>query len=182
MMRTTTGAALALVIGFGLVPQTARAQDPTDTEIAAIVVAANAADSANGELALNRATEPKVREFARQMVEAHTAVNQAAVQLVTELGVTPQPNGTSRGIANGQAAERQELEKLTGLRFDRAYIANEVAYHEAVLNAMDHVLIPGAENERLRQTLKDVRPAFVAHLEQAKQIQTELGGRERASM
>jgi putative membrane protein len=51
----------------------------------------------------------------------------------------------------------------------------EVAYHQAVLDALDGLLIPTSSNADLRKLLVDVRPAFAAHLEHAKQIRTRLG-------
>jgi putative membrane protein len=50
-----------------------------------------------------------------------------------------------------------------------------VEYHQTVLDAMDKTLIPSAKNEELKALLEKVRPAFVAHLEHAKKIQSELG-------
>ena len=58
-----------------------------------------------------------------------------------------------------------------GAAFDKAYIAQEVTYHEAVLAAVDKTLIPSAQNAELKALLVKVRPAFVAHLEHAKQVQ-----------
>ena len=66
------------------------------------------------------------------------------------------------------------LKSLTGAAFDKAYIDHEVAYHQAVLDALDKTLIPGASNAELKALLVKVRPAFVAHLEHAKTIQASL--------
>ncbi len=67
------------------------------------------------------------------------------------------------------------LAKKSGADFDRAYIANEVAYHTTVLGAVDSALIPGASNAELKALLVSVRPAFVAHLEHAKRLSASLG-------
>jgi putative membrane protein len=48
-----------------------------------------------------------------------------------------------------------------------------VAYHQAVLQAVDKTLIPSAQNAELKALIK-VRPAFVAHLEHAKKTQAAL--------
>ena len=169
--------AFAALAGFALTaPAFVQAQDVSDADIAAIVVAANQADIDNGELAVEKASNDRVRAFGQQMIEAHTAVNESAARLVADLGVTPTPNDISRSIADGQATERAKLGKLSGAAFDRAYIDNEIAYHEAVIDAVKNVLIPGATNDRLKQTLIDVSPAFVSHLEQARSIGRELGG------
>jgi putative membrane protein len=44
-----------------------------------------------------------------------------------------------------------------------------------VLDAVDKTLIPSATNAELKALLVKVRPAFVAHLEHAKQVQASLG-------
>ena len=51
----------------------------------------------------------------------------------------------------------------------------EVAFHQAVLDAVDQTLIPSAQNAELKDLLVKVRPAFVAHLERAKSIRSSLG-------
>lgn len=158
------------------------APELSDANIAAVVVAANQADIDNGELALEKGTHERVRAFGQQMITAHTRVNQAAGELLEELGVTPESNPVSRSIAEGQAAERDRLEDLEGEAFDRAYIANEIAYHEAVIDAVKKVLIPSAQNAQLKQTLIDVSPAFVSHLEQARSIHEEITGEDMGKM
>jgi len=44
-----------------------------------------------------------------------------------------------------------------------------------VIDAIDKTLIPGAQNADLKALLVKVRPAFVAHLEHAKQLQSTVG-------
>ena len=67
------------------------------------------------------------------------------------------------------------LKKLKGGQFDKAYIDHEVAYHQQVLDAIDKVLVPSAQNQELKDLIVKVRPAFVAHLEHAKHVQADLG-------
>ncbi len=69
------------------------------------------------------------------------------------------------------------LRKLSGAAFDKAYVDHEVAYHQAVLDAVDKTLIPSAKNAELKALLVKVRPAFVAHLEHAKMLQASLSQR-----
>src|SRR6185312_2727065 len=149
---------------------------PTDPQIAAIVVTANQVDIDAGKLAESKATNQEVKAFARQMVTDHTGVNKAATALVTRLKVTPEENATSRSLKSGGDANIQHLKALEGAAFDRAYIDNEVTYHQSVLDALDHTLIPGAKNAELKALLVKVRPAFEAHLAHAKQIQSTLRG------
>ncbi|HEX9935617.1 MAG TPA: DUF4142 domain-containing protein [Longimicrobium sp.] len=148
----------------------------TDPQIAAIVVAANAVDSAGGEMAQQKGTHARVKEFAQRMVTDHGGVNKQAVALVQRLGVTPEESATSRQLTQGGEQARQQLSGLSGTAFDRGYIDNEVEYHQTVLQAIDATLIPNAQNAELKALLQQVRPAVQAHLEMARAIQTELQG------
>jgi len=67
------------------------------------------------------------------------------------------------------------LKKLKGAEFDRAYVDHEVEYHQQVVDAIDKTLLPNAKNAELKDLITKVRPAIVAHLEHAKQIQAKLG-------
>jgi putative membrane protein len=162
--------ALALTTAV-LLAAPASAQDINDAQIAAIVVTANQVDIDAGALAARVSTNAEVKKFANQMVTDHTGVNKAAVELVTKLMVTPQENSTSQSLKEGGRKNIEKLKTLSGAAFDKAYVDNEVAYHSAVLAAVDSVLIPGAKNAELKALLVKVRPAFVAHLEHAKHLQ-----------
>ncbi len=147
---------------------------PNDAQIAAIVVAANQVDINAGKLAKSKAQSQAVKDFAQQMVTDHTGVNQSATQLVQKLHVTPEDNSTSKSLEQGGEDNLAKLRNLSGSAFDKAYIDHEVAYHQQVLDALDKTLIPNAQNAELKALLVKVRPAFVAHLDHAKQIQSTL--------
>jgi putative membrane protein len=160
-----------LVLGLGTA---AHAAAPNDAQIAAIVVAANTVDINAGKQAESKAGDKEVRAFARRMVADHTGVNQQAVALVKKLNVTPQANDTSNTLTQDGAATLARLRGMSGKAFDKAYVDNEVAYHQTVLDALDKTLIPSASNSELKGLLVKVRPAFVEHLEHAKHIQAQL--------
>lgn len=146
----------------------------TDPQIAAIVVAANQVDIDAGRFAAKKSANAEVKTFAETMVTDHSAVNKSAVDLVTKLKVAPEENDTSRALQAGGEKNLSALRGLEGKDFDRAYVDHEVAYHEQVLQALDSVLIPNAQNNELKALLVKVRPAFVAHLEHARHLQASL--------
>jgi putative membrane protein len=152
----------------------AQSAGPTDPQIAAIVVAANQVDIDAGKLAESKAADKEVKAFAKRMVTDHTGVNKQAVALVTKLNVKPEENDTSRSLKSSGEETLKKLKGLKGAEFDKAYVDNEVAYHQTVLDAVDKTLIPSAKNAELKDLLVKVRPAFVAHLDHAKQIQSSL--------
>jgi len=153
----------------------AQGAGPTDPQIAHIVVTANQVDIDAGKLAESKGNSKEVRDFGKMMVTDHSGVNKQAVELVTKLKVKPEDNPTSQSLKSGGAENVKKLEGLKGAAFDKAYIDHEVAYHQQVLDAVDKTLIPNAKNEELKALIVKVRPAFVAHLEHAKQIQSKLG-------
>ena len=167
---------LSMITAFvlGLSVGGASAQGITDAQIAHIVVTANQVDIDAGKLAATMAASPEVKKFGELMVTDHTGVNKSAVELATKLKVTPADNPTSQSLKAGGEKNLATLKGLKGSAFDRAYVDNEVAYHQAVLDAVDKTLIPGATNAELKALLVKVRPAFVAHLEHAKKLQASL--------
>lgn len=155
----------------------ASAQGVTDAQIAHIVVTANQIDIDAGKLAKTQSTNAEVKKFADTMVTDHTGVNKSATELVTKLKVTPEDNPTSQSLKKDADTNLKKLKGLSGAAFDKAYVDNEVAYHQAVIDALDKTLIPGAKNAELKALLVKVRPAFVSHLEHAKHLQSSLGGK-----
>jgi len=164
-----------LIAGASLIAaSTVSAQSINDAQIASIVVTANQVDIDAGKLAESKSASKEVKDFAQRMVTDHTGVNKSATELVTKLKVKPEENPTSTSLKKGGEDTRKRLQGLKGVEFDKAYIDNEVTYHQTVLDAVDKTLIPNAKNEELKALLVKVRPAFVAHLEHAKQIQSSL--------
>jgi putative membrane protein len=147
---------------------------PNDAQIAGIVVAANTVDINAGTLAKSKATDKQVKDFAQHMITDHTGSNKQAVALVKKLKVTPEGSDTSKKLKSDGAATEAKLKGMKGAEFDKAYIDNEVAYHQVVLDAMDKTLIPDAKNEELKDLLEKTRPVIADHLQMAKQIQASM--------
>ena len=164
----------AFVCAAAAAAAVAAAEGPTDAQIAAIVVTANQVDIDAGKLAESKGSNAEVKAFGKQMVTDHTGVNKQASDLVTKLGVKPEDNPTAQSLKSGGADNVKKLSGLSGAAFDNAYVEHEVAYHQQVLDAVDHTLIPNAKNAELKALLVKVRPAFVAHLEHAKHLQALL--------
>ena len=146
-----------------------------DAQIAHIAVTADAIDSAAGKYALEKGSSKAVKDFAQTMVNDHSAVNRQAVALATKLGVTPEDNDVSHQLTDGADQAHTTLTGLTGAAFDKAYMDREIAYHQAVLDALDSTLIPATQNAELKALLVAVRPNFVAHLARAKSVRSGLG-------
>ncbi|MGE8545883.1 MAG: DUF4142 domain-containing protein [Alcaligenes sp.] len=173
MLIRTTLAAL-LMGALGLVLPVHAAEKLTDPQIAHIAYTAGDLDVQAARQALDKTRNPDVREFAQTMERDHLAVNQQALALLKELGVTAQDNPTSQALAKEAADHRAALGKLDGAAFDKAYVQNEVAYHKQVNAALESTLIPGAHNPKLKSLLETGLKLFQGHQQHAEHLAGKL--------
>lgn len=164
--------AAAALISSG--PGAAVAPQISDAQIAHIAYTAGQLDVDAAKLALERSADANVRAFAETMVRDHEAVNKQALALVTRLGVTPETNSTSAGLTSDAVAARQQLARLNGKAFDRAYAEREAAYHAAVNKALSDTLIPAAQNSELKELLRQGLTLFQAHQQHAEALAKSL--------
>lgn len=149
----------------------AMAQDnPTDPQIAHIAYSAGVIDIEAAKLALTKTQNPEIKAFAESMQRDHEAVNEMALALVKKLNVTPEDNATSQALAKAAEEKRTELSALDGAAFDKAYIDNEVAYHQQVNSALETLLIPSAENAELKSLLETGLKLFQGHQQHAEHV------------
>jgi putative membrane protein len=168
---------IAAVAALCLLPGVAFAQGgakPTDAQIAHIAYTAGELDIEAGKQALTITKNKAVKEFAESMVRDHTAVNKQALDLVKKLGVKPEDNDTSKALTKAAAEKRASLAKLSGSAFDKAYVANEIAYHKTVNSALETTLIPSANNAELKSLLQTGLKLFQGHEQHAEHVASEL--------
>ena len=163
-------AALSLLTGSAL----AQGAKPTDSQIAHIAYTAGVIDIAAAKQAVSKASNKDVKAFAEDMVRDHEAVNKQALDLVKKLKVTPEDNDTSKTLSKQAADKLAELAKLKGADYDKAYVANEVAYHKAVNGALETLLIPSASNAELKSLLQTGLKIFQGHQQHAEHVAAEL--------
>jgi putative membrane protein len=152
----------------------AQSAKPNDAQIAHIAYTAGQIDIQAAQLALKKSKNKDVRSFAENMVHDHKAVNDKALALVKKLKVKPQDNPTSKALLKQAKAKQAELSKLKGAAFDRAYAANEVAFHKTVDGALENTLIPSASNPELKDLLSTGLKIFQGHEQHAEHVVQEL--------
>ena len=168
---TTTALAAFTTVHAQTAPTAA---PPNDAQIAQIVLTADSVDVDYGNLAVKKTNDAEVKAFAETMIRDHTAVNAKATALAKKLGMTPEASESSKSLKSDGEKEMAKLKTMHGAEFDKAYINNEVAYHESVIDALDKVLLPNAKNAELKSLLESGRPIFVSHLSHAKELQASL--------
>lgn len=163
-------ALFATFLAFGMAGAAVAADVPTNPQIAHIAYTAGQIDIAAAEQAIKKSKNQDIIDFANQMAADHKAVNDQAVALVTKLSVTPEDNPTSQALSNAAADKLAELDKLDGAAFDKAYIDNEIAYHETVNAALSTLLIPAAQNAELKALLETGLTLFTEHQNHAEMV------------
>ena len=163
-------AASCVAIALLAVPRAAQAQaakldDPT---IVAIFDAANTWDIETGNLARKRGTTKDIRNFGAMLVHDHTEVRKQGRALAKKLHVTPTPP-KDFGMAKDHAAAMKSLRSVSGKAFDKAFLTHEVAYHKAVIDAINTTLMPALKNQEVKDLVTKVAPAFKAHQDAAQQ-------------
>ena len=166
---TLIGATL-LIAPRPVVAQSAKFDDPT---IIANFDAANSWDMETGALAAKKGTTKEVRDFGSMLVRDHGVVRQQGRDLVKKLGVHPTPP-KDFAMAKDHATALHTLRSARGRAFDRAFLEHEVAYHKAVIDAINSSLLPSLKNEEARALVTKVAPAFQAHMAAAQNLLDKL--------
>ena len=143
----------------------------SDEEVAHAAVAANQIDIAYAAIAKERSKDADILKFAETMTNDHNAVINQASALVKKLNVTPKENSVSKKMLADAEQTKKTLRAKSGKAFNKAYIDNEVAYHKAVIGAVEGLLIPETENGELKALLQNLVPALKTHLQHAEMVQ-----------
>lgn len=166
-------AGLALMLATPLA-----AQDKlNDLEMAHVAVTASLIDIRYAHLALALSENPGVRDFAQTMIRDHEAVNAGVASLAAKLGVTAQDNPMSRSLLAGAAKKVEELSRLRGAAFDRAYTKNELAYHESVNGAVERQFIPAIQNAEVKAAFQGALQIFRGHERHAGNLARAVAGK-----
>jgi putative membrane protein len=179
-MRVTAYLASAVALtALTLAPTSANARttrpaamdDPT---ICAIFDAANTWDVETSDIAIKKGSTKEVRDLAMMFSRDHKAVRQQGRDLVKKLNVTPTPPKDFALVADHEQAMKT-LNSTSGKAFDRAYLEHEVAYHKAVIDAINGTLLPATQNAELKDLQVKVAPAFQAHMLAAQKLLDGMG-------
>ncbi len=146
----------------------------TDATIISIFDDANTADIITGRIGATKGHSDEVKALGRMVATDHVHVQNMGRELANKLGVIPVPPDGDQSIIN-LAQVIKTLQSKSGPDFDLEYLMYEIGYHQAVIDAIDNVLLPETENEELRALIIKVRPGFEGHLAATKAAAKKLG-------
>ena len=117
-----------------------------------------------GELAYRKGSDPSVRDFGQQMVQAHGQANNQLVSISSSKGVTPPTKPDP-----GRMAVTEMLAKLSGEQFDQEYVAEQLADHEVSLTLYQAEASGGADPDLKAFAQKNV-PIIQQHIDMLKRL------------
>jgi putative membrane protein len=143
--------------------------NPIDREFLEQAVQSNLTEIELGNLAIQRATNQDVKNYAQMMVTEHTAAhtdlkNRAMAQKWTIRDVLNDENQT----------KRTNLNNLTAADFDRAYMRSQVADHQVTAGKFATQIDQGT-NAELKAYATQYKPGIDQHLIEAQAIVAGLG-------
>jgi len=145
----------------------------SESEVAGILDMANQQEITAGQLAVDRAQNAEVKEFARKMVSEHED-NRNKLEAT---GLRRSRGEASSKMHGKHKTLNSRLGRLEGAAFDRAYMNAMVEEHQMLLDKLDRKMIPAAKTGSLSSHLSATRSAVEAHLEEARRIKASLGTR-----
>lgn len=135
-----------------------------DSEFAVEAANGGMAEVALSKIAEEKATDPKVKEFAKQMVKDHTKANDELMKIATSKNITlpAAPNEEKQKAASDLGAK-------SGSDFDKAYIEQMDKDHQKTVK-----LFEDSRNEvkdpELKAFIDKTLPVIKAHAEHAKSM------------
>jgi len=139
-----------------------------DTKFVHEAAAGGMAEVALGKLAVEKAANPEVKQFAQRMVDDHSKANDELKAFASQKGVTPPAD-----LDPAAKATEARLSKLTGAAFDKAYMADMVKDHDKDVAAFKHASTSAADAD-LKAWAGKTLPTLQEHQTQAKSINAKV--------
>src|SRR5262249_53928264 len=181
-MRTTITALAALALLVLPVSyaaaQTTTTQSPTtqstttssnpDAQFVDEAASGGPAEVELGRLAVQKATNPDVKQFAQRMVNDHGAANAELATMCGGKGITlpTEPEAKDRAI-------RDRLATLSGPAFDREYMTDMLTDHQQAVSDFQREAQNGRDPE-VRAWAAKTLPVLQDHLRMAQTIQSRI--------
>jgi putative membrane protein len=115
----------------------------------------------SSKLAATKAANSNVKQFAQDMVDAHTKTAEQLKSISDNEGIAAElPTEMDRK----HAQMLSELKALSGARFERKYVELQIAAHKDAVKLFDTYAAKG-KNAAFKQFAADTAPVIKAHLD-----------------
>lgn len=119
-----------------------------------------------GQLAVQKAANPRVKAFGQQMVDDHSKANDQLKQIASQDNMT-----LPQSLDPKDQALMNKLQNETGDKFDHDYVRAMVKDHEQDVKQFRKEANNG-KNDRVKEFASQTLPTLEQHLARAKQLET----------
>lgn len=159
MMMTPGGTSQSPMMAPNAASQAA--VSPLDREFMVMAAHSDQFEIQSSQLALQKTTNPQVREYAQMMIQQHTQSSQLLAQIAAERGVT-----LPTAPAPFDQAVIEQLAQLSGAEFDRAYMEAQANGHLKTTTIYQTEIGQGQDQE-VRAFAAQLLPAVQQHFQVA---------------
>jgi putative membrane protein len=136
----------------------------SDEEFAQKAATGGQAEVQLGQLASEKATNPKVKEFAQRMVSDHGQANQQLQQIASNKKLD-----LPKMLPTEAQEEQDKLSKMSGAQFDKEYMRFMVEDHQKDVKEFQQAQSQISDND-LKQFASQTLPIIQDHLRMAQQL------------
>ena len=144
----------------------ALAPTPTGQDFADKAAKSDAFEIAAAKLAKTNAESADVKKFAATMIDAHTGSTAKIKAAAAEASPAIKPDPT---LTSDQQSKLDDLGKLKGADFDKAYIDGQISAHEDALSLMKDYAANG-DTPSLKTAAGEIAPVVQKHLDMVKAL------------
>ncbi|MFL5577589.1 MAG: DUF4142 domain-containing protein [Gemmatimonadaceae bacterium] len=150
----------------------------SDANIMAMIGLANANEIGTSKMAVEKGTNAAVKSFARDMIKDHTAMQGDADALAKRLNITPTPPAGAGDEMKRMAMAMSDSLKAAakGPAFDTQYVNGQVAAHQQTLDNLQRFQTT-TQNADVKNLISAALPKVQAHLDRARQLQSQVATR-----
>ena len=139
---------------------------PTGQEFADKAAKSDAFEIAAAKLARTNADSADVKKFAATMIEAHTGSTAKIKAAAAKATPAIKPDAT---LTSDLQSKLDDLGKLKGADFDKAYVDGQISAHEDALSLMEGYADKG-DTTSLKTAAGEIAPKVQDHLDMAKAL------------
>jgi len=114
-------------------PQSEAVSSLSGQDFANTLAAGDAFEIASARLAVDKASRPAVKDFARKMIDAHAASTDKLKKVTAGLSPAVRPDAT---LSVNQQQMLDRLKTLEDTAFEQTYVADQVTAHETALGVV----------------------------------------------
>lgn len=155
---------LGLILGIGTDAALGQQKSAADDKFAAEAASGGMAEVKLGELAQQKATSDKIKDFGQKMVADHSKAGDELKQVAQQQGFN-----LPEELSKQDQATYDRLSKLEGKQFDEAYARAMLTDHQKDLAAFEKEASSG-KNEALKEFALRTLPTLKEHLKMAHDI------------